>query len=891
MRALFHRRKGEGKKTAAQSQPDHILADTPVARRLPEETDNSAALLEACSAGDLRQVQKLSNSVDVLTRNRVGSTPLHMAAAGGHMEIVQYLVEHAGARINTKNRNGHTPAHVARLCDHRDVVQYLHIQSKKAPTDSTTLQFRDSSYGTHDDETSFTSASSRADNPHAVVSQMDKKLSVAEYREAFSKQKSLTLSARRSFHQLRMKQMADKSTASTSSSESPNAPDALDPDNIALATSLQRDRQGDNALEQSSSFDNNNNKPGFNHSHQEDGPKTVKTKVSSTEGKVAKHAKKKKEKKGVKSKTKRARTQLDQAPSSPRSDDLSFDDSFIDNQQASMQKQSPTESPTHAQAQNRLSAGDALDHTDLKLPPGVVVGVLLDDSTTSTGKTAKSLEKAPSLSFPLHPQRNQVASTYIDVEANVVNHSDTHLGRMDNFSDGVSRSDEHVSVNPDPDPTLSADKSFLQHASRDQREEIEVILLTTHAGFFLAFRRKLYEIMSFCATLALSMDDKVEFGRSSFVESLLKDSCRAPASPAEIAADPIASLFACLAERSELRRYAELYRLVDAAAFLSSEDGDVSLQRYVLRLAIYACRAREQALYSSNSLPLKIMRNESQAVFARKKRFSTFRRLSQSLYESMDENHSYITQELSQCDRWAKEEGYVFADIAIDISMKETQILDIDGNYQNDLIDQWATSLIGLDSMESLYHLPRISLIHKSIHGMAPKESKLKSRGTGIRPERQQIYSTDGGKSGSDMFKRETKTSKNDLVVIYSEDEISLSEQDKDEFSVEMSALIAEQRMAISRIQSNLVRTASVSTLSIQDKRLCEPKRRALTKLWNMHEPQVQETIALLAIGGKKEKHATGRGQPETGKPLFQMTQEALKNLWLEYERADATSS
>jgi len=51
-------------------------------------------------------------------------TPLHIAASGGDMAIVQYLVE-KGATVNARAMMGHTPLYVAAMMGHRPVVVYL----------------------------------------------------------------------------------------------------------------------------------------------------------------------------------------------------------------------------------------------------------------------------------------------------------------------------------------------------------------------------------------------------------------------------------------------------------------------------------------------------------------------------------------------------------------------------------------------------------------------------------------------------------------------------------------------------------------------------------------------------------------------------------------------
>ncbi|KAL1925596.1 uncharacterized protein VTP21DRAFT_479 [Calcarisporiella thermophila] len=62
---------------------------------------------------------------DIIQRaNDEGNTPLHWSALNGHLEVVKALVE-AGADAKIKNKSGRTPIFDAQQGDHEKVVDYL----------------------------------------------------------------------------------------------------------------------------------------------------------------------------------------------------------------------------------------------------------------------------------------------------------------------------------------------------------------------------------------------------------------------------------------------------------------------------------------------------------------------------------------------------------------------------------------------------------------------------------------------------------------------------------------------------------------------------------------------------------------------------------------------
>ncbi len=57
-------------------------------------------------------------------RNEQRKTPLHLAAANGHVSVARYLIEH-GARVNAQDNTGCTPLHYAVSRKHRPLVEFL----------------------------------------------------------------------------------------------------------------------------------------------------------------------------------------------------------------------------------------------------------------------------------------------------------------------------------------------------------------------------------------------------------------------------------------------------------------------------------------------------------------------------------------------------------------------------------------------------------------------------------------------------------------------------------------------------------------------------------------------------------------------------------------------
>ena len=79
---------------------------------LENENTKLQKLISAASEGNLEYIKKLKDSIDFNKADYDGRTALHLAAAEGHINIVEYLLEE-GVNAEVKDRWGNTPYHEA----------------------------------------------------------------------------------------------------------------------------------------------------------------------------------------------------------------------------------------------------------------------------------------------------------------------------------------------------------------------------------------------------------------------------------------------------------------------------------------------------------------------------------------------------------------------------------------------------------------------------------------------------------------------------------------------------------------------------------------------------------------------------------------------------------
>lgn len=120
------------KKTQHNTRPASMTDSEKVTSLTQEEMD---CIIYDSREGDLETLQEIFAEIDpklILTiqNETTLSTPIHVAAANGHLEVLKFLLglvskEEAQVLANKKNDSGNTPLHWAAFSGHLPVVQLL----------------------------------------------------------------------------------------------------------------------------------------------------------------------------------------------------------------------------------------------------------------------------------------------------------------------------------------------------------------------------------------------------------------------------------------------------------------------------------------------------------------------------------------------------------------------------------------------------------------------------------------------------------------------------------------------------------------------------------------------------------------------------------------------
>jgi hypothetical protein len=91
-------------------------------------------MCDAASSGDVPQIGRLLGAgADPRRKSKDGLSPIHLAAAGGHLSVLKSLVMH-GVRLDTTDIEGRTPLHIAVITRHASIIPFL--LSHGAPLDA-----------------------------------------------------------------------------------------------------------------------------------------------------------------------------------------------------------------------------------------------------------------------------------------------------------------------------------------------------------------------------------------------------------------------------------------------------------------------------------------------------------------------------------------------------------------------------------------------------------------------------------------------------------------------------------------------------------------------------------------------------------------------------------
>lgn len=105
-----------------------FLFDSGVGQHSAEGIAGWDAFLCACEKGQLEVVKYFVQikGFDAGRNTCEGMAPLHMAAKGEQLDIMEFLVD-SGAALNVKDKNGHTPLHFVALNGSAETAYWLRL--------------------------------------------------------------------------------------------------------------------------------------------------------------------------------------------------------------------------------------------------------------------------------------------------------------------------------------------------------------------------------------------------------------------------------------------------------------------------------------------------------------------------------------------------------------------------------------------------------------------------------------------------------------------------------------------------------------------------------------------------------------------------------------------
>ncbi|XP_061486475.1 CARD- and ANK-domain containing inflammasome adapter protein-like [Rhineura floridana] len=106
------------------TQGKHTEKQGSVAMKSKDNNFISLSVFDSVAKGNLSDLEKILQKSDINAVNSANETLLHIAAAHGHSEIIDYLIS-KGARAEVKDKNGKTPLHRAAERGHDKAVKIL----------------------------------------------------------------------------------------------------------------------------------------------------------------------------------------------------------------------------------------------------------------------------------------------------------------------------------------------------------------------------------------------------------------------------------------------------------------------------------------------------------------------------------------------------------------------------------------------------------------------------------------------------------------------------------------------------------------------------------------------------------------------------------------------